>query len=179
MAVDVRRSAGGNKQEAIAAGVSRLWAVHKTMKNTNEIHYMEVNLLQKESGKFKNYNTQRPFDYTRSKAHVSDTDLNLVSPYFDANNYFVLRYTPSELDVNQTKHNKVDEKGVTEMKKLIKNEYGLSFIKNIRGNFHLPQNAETKYDGVIDYYLIFGNNKMNEGGPIKSKGTFKPLGSAT
>ena len=53
------------------------------MKNTNEIDYMEVNLLQKESGKFKRFDVQIPFGVIRSKAHLSDTDLNLISPYFD------------------------------------------------------------------------------------------------
>jgi hypothetical protein len=150
---------------------------HK-MKKTNEIHYMEVNLLQKESGKFNRFDVQIPFDVVSGKGHISDTDLNLISPYFDNANYLVLRYTPSELEINQTKYNKIDEKAVIDMKSLIKNEYGLDFIKTLKGKYHQPINAESKYDGVIDYYLIFGNKKLKDGGSINSEKTFNPIGSA-
>ncbi len=136
------------------------------MKKVSEIPYMEINLLQKESGKFKKYNVDIPFGVISSRGHISETDYNYVKPYYENENYLVLRYTPSELSVNETKWQRVDEKAVTEMKKLIKSKYGLNFIKLLKGNFHQPLNAENKYDGVIDYYLVFGNKELNNGGNI-------------
>ena len=127
-----------------------------TMKKVSEIPYMEINLLQKESGKFKKYNVDIPFGVTRSKAQISDTDRD----------YLVLRYTPSELSQNERQWDRVDENGVKEMKKLIKSKYGLNFIKLLKGSFHQPLNAENRYDGNIDYYLVFGNKELNNGGNI-------------
>lgn len=136
------------------------------MKKVSEIPYMEINLLQIESGKFKKYNVDRPFGVTRSKAQISDTDRDYVKPYYENENYLVLRYTPSELSVNERQWDRVDENGVKEMKKLIKSKYGLNFIKLLKGSFHQPLNAENRYDGNIDYYLVFGNKELNNGGNI-------------
>ena len=121
--------------------------------NKFNIQSQDIGGLQKQASF--NSETSMPFNLvTNVEAGVNTTDRDMVSKYFN-NDVAILQFFPMEDSENDTMYDAVDKNGVTIIRKLMGEEYGLDLVnpKIIKGKKHCSADGEVC---SVSHYLVFG-----------------------